>query len=122
MKIKEEGRTEIDIKRYAKVEKVPDGAIEDSELLNGIMLNKDVTHPKMGRLIKNPRIILLDSSLEFKKGESQTDVEIVKETDFTRLLQIEEEFIEQMCNDIIVLKPDLVSTEKGVSDIWHNIT
>ncbi|CAI6352939.1 unnamed protein product [Macrosiphum euphorbiae] len=117
VKIKEEGRTEIDIKRYAKVEKVPGGAIEDSELLNGIMLNKDITHPKMRRLIKNPRIILLDCSLEFKKGESQTDVEIVKETDFTRLLQIEEEYIEQMCNDIIALKPDLVCTEKGVSDL-----
>lgn len=117
VKIKEDGRTEIDIKRYAKVEKVPGGAIEDSELLNGIMLNKYITHPKMRRLIKNPRIILLDCSLEFKKGESQTDVEIVKETDFTRLLQIEEEFIEQMCNDIIALKPDLVCTEKGVSDL-----
>jgi len=117
VKIKEEGRTEIDIKRYAKVEKVPGGAIEDSELLNGIMLNKDITHPRMRRLIKNPRIILLDCSLEFKKGESQTDVEIVKETDFTRLLEIEEEFIEQICNNIIALKPDLVCTEKGVSDL-----
>ncbi|XP_026816872.1 T-complex protein 1 subunit gamma-like [Rhopalosiphum maidis] len=117
VRIKEDGRTEIDIKRYAKVEKVPGGAIEDSELLNGIMLNKDITHPKMRRLIKNPRIILLDCSLEFKKGESQTEVEIVKETDFTRLLQIEEEFIEQICNDIIALKPDLVCTEKGVSDL-----
>ncbi|XP_022178503.1 T-complex protein 1 subunit gamma-like [Myzus persicae] len=117
VKIQEDGRTEIDIKKYAKVEKLPGGAIEDSELLNGIMLNKDITHPKMRRLIKNPRIILLDCSLEFKKGESQTDVEIVKETDFTRLLQIEEEFIKQMCNDIIALKPDLVCTEKGVSDL-----
>jgi len=115
--IRDEGRTEIDIKRYAKVEKVPGGAIEDSEVLNGIMLNKDVTHPKMKRYIKNPRIILLDCSLEFKKGESQTDVEIVKETDFTRLLQLEEEYIQQICSDIIALKPDLVCTEKGVSDL-----
>jgi len=115
--IRDEGRTEIDIKRYAKVEKVPGGTIEDSQVLNGIMLNKDVTHPKMRRFIKNPRIILLDCSLEFKKGESQTEVEIVKETDFTRLLQIEEEYIQQICSDIIALKPDLVCTEKGVSDL-----
>lgn len=115
--IRDEGRTEIDIKRYAKVEKVPGGTIEDSQVLNGIMLNKDVTHPKMRRFIKDPRIILLDCSLEFKKGESQTEVEIVKETDFTRLLQIEEEYIQQICSDIIALKPDLVCTEKGVSDL-----
>ncbi|XP_078101077.1 T-complex protein 1 subunit gamma-like [Sander vitreus] len=81
------------------------------------MLNKDVTHPKMKRMIKNPRIILLDCSLEYKKGESQTDIEISKEEDFARILQMEEEYIQQICEDIIRLKPDLVFTEKGISDL-----
>lgn len=40
-------------------------------MLKGVMVNKDVTHPRMRRMIKNPRIILLDCSLEYKKGESQ---------------------------------------------------
>lgn len=35
------------------------------------MLNKDVTHPRMRRRIENPRIVLLDCPLEYKKGESQ---------------------------------------------------
>lgn len=61
--------------------------------------------------------MLLDCGLEYKKGESQTDVEISNETDFTRMLQIEEEFIQKMCDDIIRAKPDLVITEKGVSDL-----
>ena len=72
------GRKEIDIKRYAKTEKVslivtcvtclyllllpslllwlyptcmqiPGGSIEESEVLRGVMLNKDVTHPRMRR-------------------------------------------------------------------------
>lgn len=50
---------------------VPGGMIEDSCVLKGVMINKDVTHPRMRRLIKEPRIILLDCSLEYKKGESQ---------------------------------------------------
>lgn len=48
----ENGRTEIDIKRYAKVEKIPGGSIEESKILNGVMINKDVTHPKMKRYIQ----------------------------------------------------------------------
>ena len=40
---------EIDIKRYARVEKIPGGTIEDSEVLQGIMINKDVTHARMRR-------------------------------------------------------------------------
>lgn len=111
------GRREIDIKKYAKVEKVPGGFIEDSCVLKGVMVNKDVTHSRMRRMIKNPRIVLLDCSLEYKKGESQTDIEITREEDFARILQMEEEYIQQICEDIIRLKPDLIFTEKGVSDL-----
>ncbi len=110
------------------------------------MVNKDVTHPRMRRLIKNPRIVLLDCSLEYKKGESQvrcclnpqssseglfknwplascssqTDIEITREEDFARILQMEEEYIQQICEDIIRLKPDLVFTEKGVSGTYEH--
>jgi len=99
---------------YAKVEKIPGGAIEESCVLKGVMINKDVTHAKMRRYIENPRIVLLDCSLEYKKGESQTNVEIIGEQDFTRMLQIEEEYVQRICADIIAVKPDLVFTEKGV--------
>lgn len=109
------GKREVDIKRYARVEKVPGGEIEDSRVLDGVMLNKDITHPKMRRRIENPRIILLDCPLEYKKGESQTNIEITKEEDWNRVLQIEEEQVKAMCEHILALKPDLVITEKGVS-------
>lgn len=113
----ENGRKEIDIKRYAKVEKIPGGSIEDSTVLKGVMINKDVTHPKMKRCIKNPRILLLDCTLEYKKGESQTNIEILKETDFTRILELEEEHVKKICDEVISAKPDVVITEKGISDL-----
>jgi T-complex protein 1 subunit gamma len=109
------GKKEVDIKRYARVEKIPGGEIEDSQVLDGVMLNKDITHPKMRRRIENPRIVLLDCPLEYKKGESQTNIEISKEEDWNRILQIEEEQVKAMCEAIIAVKPDLVITEKGVS-------
>lgn len=52
------------------------------------MFNKDVTHARMKRRIENPRVILLDCPLEFKKGESQTDVEITGETDFSKVCDV----------------------------------
>ena len=145
------GRMEVDIKRYAKVEKIPGGEIDDCDVLNGVMFNKDVTHSKMRRRIEKPRILLLDCPLEYKKGESQTNVEITdeevreycvggvamvvffcqisffliksynnairKSQDWNALLRIEEEYIENMCAEIIAFKPDIVITEKGVSDL-----
>merc|ERR1712117_68533 len=106
-----------DIKRYAKVEKIPGGTIEDSAVLKGVMFNKDVTHPKMKRRIENPRILLLDCNLEYKKGESQTNIEIMNEGDFSKALEQEEAYIKKICDEIIAHKPDLVITEKGVSDL-----
>merc|ERR1711970_594926 len=110
-------KKEIDIKRYAKVEKIPGGTIEDSSVLKGVMFNKDVTHPKMKRKIENPRILLLDCNLEYKKGESQTNIEIMDEGDFSKILEQEEAYIKKICDEIIAFKPDLVITEKGVSDL-----
>jgi T-complex protein 1 subunit gamma len=40
-------KPEIDIKRFARVEKIPGGMLEDSKVLNGIMLNKDVVDAGM---------------------------------------------------------------------------
>jgi len=46
------GKKEVDTKRYARVEKVPGGQIEDCKVLDGVMLNKDITHAKMRRRIE----------------------------------------------------------------------
>lgn len=39
------------------------------QVMDGVMFNKDVTHSKMRRKIENPRVLLLDCPLEYKKGE-----------------------------------------------------
>lgn len=89
---------EIDTKRYAKIEKIPGGLLEDCVVLDGVMFNKDVTHPGMRRVIENPRVVLLDCTLEYKKGESMTNMEFTKEEDFKRALQMEEEEVKKMCD------------------------
>lgn len=109
--------TEVDVKRYVRVEKIPGGDLSECCVLDGVMFDKDVTHAKMRRKIENPRILLLDCPLEYKKGESVTTVEMMNEDDFNALLRQEEEYIEQICAQIIAFRPDLVITEKGVSDL-----
>lgn len=108
---------DCDIKKYAKVEKIPGGLLQECKVLDGVMLNKDLIHPQMRRRIENPRVLLIDSPLEYKKGESQTNVEFSKETDFTKTLEEERKEVKFLCDNIIRLKPDVVCTEKGVSDL-----
>lgn len=42
---------------------------------------------------------------------------MTKEEDFTRILELEEEYVQKLCAEIIALKPDVVFTEKGISDL-----
>ena len=114
---KEDGAVEIDTKRYAKVEKIPGGMLEDCKVLDGVMFNKDVCHPGMRREIRNPRVCLLDCPLEYKKGESMTNMEFTKEDDFKKALAMEEIEVRRQCDQILRVKPDIVITEKGVSDL-----
>lgn len=118
---REGGGREVDVKQFVRIEKIPGGELDDCKVLDGIMVNKDITHPEMRRRIENPRIILLDCSLEYQKGESQTNIEISQEEDWNKLLQIEEDYIATICDHIIKLKPDLVITEKGISDLAQHI-
>lgn len=107
----------VEIKRYAKVEKIPGGTLDECRVVNGCMMNKDHVHPGMRRKITNPRVILLDSPLEYKKAESQTNLEMTKETDMGEMLKQEMAEVAQMCSAIIKWKPDVVITEKGISDL-----
>lgn len=116
-----DGKVVMDIKNFAKVEKIPGGDLSDCKVLDGVMFNKDVTSAAMRRRIENPRIIMLDCPLEYRKAESTTNVEITDEKDWKRLLEIEEEYIMGICTRLLQFKPDLVITEKGCSDLALHI-
>lgn len=60
---------------------------------------------------------MLDCPLEYKKGESATQLELTKASDFANVLKQEEKEVEELCNEILRVKPDVVITEKGVSDL-----
>eukprot|EP00178_Gracilaria_changii_P003037 TRINITY_DN1443_c0_g1_i1.p1 TRINITY_DN1443_c0_g1~~TRINITY_DN1443_c0_g1_i1.p1 ORF type:complete len:544 (+),score=105.03 TRINITY_DN1443_c0_g1_i1:305-1936(+) len=121
VRVNVDGRVVMDIKNFAKVEKIAGGELSDCAVLDGVMFNKDVTSAKMRRRIENPRIVLLDCPLEYRKAESQTNVEITQEDDWKRLLEIEEEYVMSLCKKLLEHKPDLVITEKGASDLALHI-
>ena len=77
------------------------------------MFNKDVTHSKMRRRIENPRILLLDCPLEYKKGESQTNVEITDEADWNVMLRMEEDVSKEEIQQDVILPATTMSMQKA---------
>lgn len=125
MLVKQEGSADgtnykIDIKTDIKIEKIL-GSFEECEVLEGVLLEKELVHSQMRKQIENPKILLLDTPLEYKKGESVTNFEFNDANDFTQALMLEEQQIRKMCAQIIELQPDIVITEKGISDLALSI-
>jgi len=108
---------DCDIKKFAKVEKIPGGNLSDCCVLDGVIINKDLVHPQMRKKIVNPRVVLLDCPLEYKKGESMLNVEMTNENDFNSILEQERKEVKALCDNILRMKPDVVVTEKGVSEL-----
>jgi T-complex protein 1 subunit gamma len=110
-----------DLKNNVRVEKILGGNMLQSGILEGIILNKDIIHPQMRKKIENPRIVILDTPLEYKKGESQTNYEFKDKADFTKALELEEKQIRNMCQYILNVNPDIVVSEKGICDLALSI-
>ncbi len=64
--IKSDTDSRIDIKNDIKIDKIL-GSFEESEVLEGILLEKELVHSQMRRNIENPKILILDVPLEYKK-------------------------------------------------------
>jgi len=93
--VDENGRKEVDIKRYCRIEKIPGGEITDSCVIPGVVIEKDITHSKMRRKIVNPRIILLDCNLEYKKSQNAVNHKIKDAPDWEKIMRQEEEQVKK---------------------------
>jgi len=116
IKTKENGKTVCDIKNNIKIEKIPGGRVEDTEILDGVAVQKDVLDLGMKRRIEGAKVLLIDFPLEYRKGENHMHIEMHKSEVFSRALEVEEEQVEKMVKMIAQAKPSVVVSEKGMCD------
>ena len=72
----ENPEAQLDVKRLIRIEKIPGGDVSDSEVIEGVVLNKEAVSCEMRRVVKNPRVVLLDCPLEYKKANSQLNIQL----------------------------------------------
>jgi len=113
---KERGETVID-KDNIKLEKKVGGAVEDTELVEGIIVDKERVHPGMPRHIKNAKIALIDSALEIKSTETDAKIQINDPTQMQAFLDQEEKMLKEMVDRIIKSGANAVFCQKGIDDM-----
>ncbi len=110
------GKINIDTD-FIKVEKKAGGSINDTELINGVLIDKEVAHSGMPKYINNAKIALLDAALEIEKTETDARIEITSPEQMQAFLKQEEQILKEMVEKIKKSGANVVFTQKGIDDI-----
>ena len=100
-----------------KVEKKAGGSIQDSNLIKGIVLDKEVVHSGMPLKIQNAKIALLNCPLEIEKTEMSAEIRISDPTQMQMFIEEEQRMIKQMVEKIHKVGANVVICQKGIDDI-----
>ena len=100
-----------------KLEKRHGGTIQNTELIEGIVLDKERGHPRMPRQVAEAKIALLNSALEIKKTEIESKINIKNPAQIQSFLDEEEKTFKRMAEAIQKAGANVVVCQKGIDDV-----
>ena len=92
-------------------------SLQDTELVSGIILDKEVVHSGMPRSVKQAQIALVDTPLEVKKTEVSAEIRIRDPTQITAFLNQETSMLKKMVEKIKKAKANVLICQKGIDDM-----
>ncbi|MDD1686315.1 thermosome subunit alpha [Methanoregula sp.] len=102
---------------HVNVQKKVGGAIEDTQLIDGMVIDKERAHPGMPKEVKNAKILLLNAALEYKKTEVSAKINISMPGQVQEFLDEDEQMIHAMADKVIKTGATVVFCQKGIDDI-----
>ena len=88
----------------------------DTELVKGVIVDKEAVHPGMPKQVKNAKIALLDAALEIEKTETSAEIRINDPTQMKAFLDEETNMMKEMVDKIKASGANVVLCQKGIDD------
>jgi len=109
-------KTIADIDNIQLIKKTGKSLIE-TQLIRGIIIDKEVVNPGMPKTKENAKIALLDSALEIEKTEISAEIRIKDPSQMKAFLDQETDMMQNMVKKIKAAKADVVFCQKGIDDM-----
>jgi len=93
------------------------GSLLDTQLVYGIVLDKEVVHPGMPRRVEKARIALLDAPLEVEKPEISAKINITSPDAIKKFLDEEAQLLKDMVDRIASVGANVVICQKGIDEV-----
>ena len=100
-----------------KVEKKAGGSMDDTVLINGIVLDKEIVHSGMPTKIEKAKIVLVNAALEVEKTEMSAEIRISDPTQMQQFLEEENRMLKSMVDKIHSIGANVLICQKGIDDI-----
>lgn len=110
------GKNTVDIEDI-KVEKKVGSSVEESELIEGMVIDKDRVHTNMPKKIAGAKILLLNEALEIKKTEVDAEISIKSPDQLQLFLDQEEQMLQDMVSKVVDSGTNVLFVQKGIDDI-----
>jgi thermosome len=102
---------------HINVEKKVGGSVDDTNLIEGMVIDKERAHPSMPKSVKNAKILLLNAALEFKKTEVNAKINISTPGQAQAFLDEEEHMVQTMVDKVVKSGATVIFCQKGIDDI-----
>ena len=112
-----EGNKIVIDKENVKIEKKKGAGIDDTELIRGLVIDKEIVHANMPKKIKNAKIALLDAALEVKETETNAEIRITDPSKLKEFLDQESRMLKEMVEKVVNSGCNVVFFQKGIDDL-----
>ncbi|MDI3474598.1 MAG: archaeal chaperonin [Thermococcaceae archaeon] len=113
---KKDGKYVVDLDNI-KFEKKAGEGVEESELVRGVVIDKEVVHPRMPKRVEGAKIALINEALEVKKTETDAKINITSPDQLMSFLEQEEKMLKDMVDHIAQTGANVVFVQKGIDDL-----
>lgn len=113
---KEQDHIRVD-RNSVSIEKKVGGRIENTELIHGILIDKEKLSTGMPHQVSNAKIALIDSALEIKNTEIDAKISITEPKHLQAFLDMEEQMLRKMVEHIVSTGASVLFCQKGIDDL-----
>jgi len=111
-----DGKPYADKDHIQIIKKVGKSLLE-SELINGVIIDKEVVHPAMPKRVVNAKIALINAPFEIEKTEFSAEIRIRDPLKIKEFLDEETTILKEMVDKVVKVGANVVFCQKGIDDI-----
>lgn len=100
-----------------RLERKKGESLDETQLVKGVVLDKEVVHPGMPKRVENAKIAILDCPLELEKTEITAKINITSPEQMKAFLDEETEMLKELVEKVARSGANVVVVQKGIDDV-----